>query len=218
MSTKILLIGGGGHCHSVLDSICSGCSYDVIGVVARDEVNYNELSQDALVASYLVGTDADLPYFFRNGWNDAFVTVGSVGNPTGRKNVYSILVGIGFHIPVIKDKSAIVSESSLICEGSYVGKNAVINAGCRVGCCSIINTASTIEHDCIIGDFVHISPGTVLCGEVCVGDNSHVGAGTIVRQQIVVGNDSLIGIGSVVVQDIPDNVKAYGNPCRVVSK
>ena len=51
---------------------------------------------------------------------------------------------------------------------------------------------------------------------MCVGNDSHVGAGSVVRQQINIGNDVLIGAGSVVVKDIPDNVKAFGNPCKVV--
>lgn len=218
MSKKILLIGGGGHCHSVLDSICSGYLYDAIGVVAKDEANYEELRHDDIISPYLVGIDADLPGFFMNGWRDAFVTLGSIGNPIGRKKIYSTLVDMGFIIPVIKDKSAVISGFSLIYEGSFVGKNSMINAGCKIGCCSIINTGSIIEHDCFIGDFVHISSGAVLCGEVRVGCDSHVGARTVVRQQIVIGSNSLIGMGSVVVRDIPDNVKAYGNPCKVVEK
>ncbi|MCI8799403.1 MAG: acetyltransferase [Lachnospiraceae bacterium] len=218
MNGKILLIGGGGHCRSVLDTICSGCLYNVVGIVARDEANYNLLHKDPQLAPHLVGMDANLPELFMNGWKNAFVTLGSVGNPIGRKKVYSALKTIGFHLPIIMDKSAVISESSLICEGAYIGKKTLINAGCRIGCCSIINSGSIIEHDCTIGDFAHISSGTILCGEVHVGENTHVGAGTTVRQQIVIGKDSLIGIGSVVVKNIPDNVNAYGIPCKVVNK
>ena len=72
-----------------------------------------------------------------------------------------------------------------------------------------------IEHDCEIGEFAHISPGTVICGQVHIGMDSHIGAGSVVRQQIRIGSDVLIGAGSVVVKDMPNHVKAYGNPCRV---
>ena len=61
-----------------------------------------------------------------------------------------------------------------------------------------------------------ISPRATLCGQVNVGDDTHVVAGSVVRQGIKIGACSLLGVGSVVVKDIPDSVKAYGNPCRVV--
>lgn len=80
----------------------------------------------------------------------------------------------------------------------------------------IINTGAIVEHDCTIGNFVHVSPGCTLCGSVAVGENTHVGAGSVVRQQVQIGRNCLIGAGSVVVSSIPDGAEAYGNPCKVV--
>lgn len=213
---KILLIGGGGHCHSVLDSVISADLYDEIGIVAQNEDNYLELKKDSIVSDYLVGIDADLPLLFSKGWSEAFVTLGSVGNTIGRNRIYSSLKEIGFHIPIIIDKTAIVSKKNIIDEGVFVGKNAVVNIGCKVGKCAIINSAAVIEHDCSIGAFTHVSPGAVLCGQVTVGSDSHVGAGSTVKQLVNIGSNALIGMGSVVISDIPSNVKAYGNPCKVV--
>jgi sugar O-acyltransferase (sialic acid O-acetyltransferase NeuD family) len=213
---KALLIGGGGHCHSVLDTILSGEGPVSVGVIAKDEENYSELKKDELIAPYLVGTDRELPELFAGGWDSAFVTLGSVGDPTGRIKVYRTLKEIGFQIPVITDPSAAVAENAVLGPGTFVGKNAIVNAGCHVGECAIINSGAILEHDCLVGDFAHISTGAVLCGEVKVGDRSHVGAGSVVRQQMEIGEGVLIGIGSVVVKNIPDHVTAYGNPCRVV--
>lgn len=213
---KILLIGGGGHCHSVLDSVISTDLYDEIGIVAQNEDNYLELKNDSIVSDYLVGIDADLPILLSKGWSDAFVTLGSVGNTIGRNRIYTSLKEIGFNIPVIIDKTAIISEKSTIEEGVFIGKNAVINTGCKVGKCAIINSAAVIEHDCLIGAFTHVSPGAILCGQVTVGSDSHVGAGSMVKQLINIGSNALIGMGSVVISDIPSNAKAYGNPCKVV--
>ncbi len=52
--------------------------------------------------------------------------------------------------------------------------------------------------------------------EVHIGDNVWIGAGTIVVPGITIGENSVIGGGSVVVKDIPANVIAAGNPCRVL--
>ncbi len=216
MENKLLLIGGGGHCHSVIDSVLTAGIYTEIGVVAKDQDNYNELEEDALLASFLIGTDRDLPYLFEDGWNSAFITLGSVGNTSARRVLYSIIHNIGFELPTIVDSAAVLSSSAVIEKGVFIGKRAVVNAGSKVGNCAIINTGAIIEHDCIVGDFAHISPGTTLCGQVSIGKDSHIGAGSVVRQCINIGSSSMVGAGSVVVKDIPDSVKAYGNPCRVV--
>ncbi len=216
MDSNVLLIGGGGHCHSVLDTILSDKKYKEIGVVARDRDNYVQLQKDEFVAPYLVGVDSNLPGLLLAGWNNAFVTLGSVGKPFGRIRIYQMLIDIGFTIPVIADSTAIVSENARIGGGTFIGKNAIVNAGCDIGECVIINTGAILEHDCTIEKYAHICPGTVLCGGVKVGEYSHVGAASVVRQNIKIGSEVIIGIGSVIVRDIPDNVKAYGNPCKVV--
>lgn len=216
MSNGILLIGGGSHCHSVIDTLCRSTQYDKIGIVAKDENNLKELEKDIIVADFLLGLDADLPKLFSEGWNNAFITLGSIGNPNGRKIIYSQISQIGFHIPAIIDKSATISTNTKIAAGVFVGKSAVINIGSVIGECAIINTGAIIEHDCMIGDFTHVSPGTVICGQVTVGTDSHIGAGSVVKQGTIIGSNTLIGAGSVVVKNIPDNVKAFGNPCRVI--
>lgn len=206
---KILLIGGGGHCCSVLDSILTMNCYDDIGIIDSQE-------HSSLANIPVVGQDEDLPNLFRSGWKEAFITVGSVGNTSVRRRLYNILNEIGYTLPILIDSTAIVARDVTMESGIFVGKRAVINAGSRIGKCAIINTGAIVEHDCLIGDFSHISPGTVLCGEVCVGNDTHIGAGTVIKQQINIGNGSLIGIGSNVVKDIPEYMTAYGNPCKVV--
>lgn len=218
MENKLLLIGGGGHCHSVIDSVLSAGLYTEIGVVAKDQDNYNELKNDALLAPHLIGTDKDLSKLYESGWNRAFITLGSIGNTRGRRVLFNTISELGFELPMIIDPSAVISDSAIMEKGVFIGKRAVVNAGVKIGVCAIINTGAIIEHDCIVGSFTHISPGATLCGQVSVGNDSHIGAGSVVRQCINIGSNSLVGAGSVVVEDVPDNVKAYGNPCRVRGK
>ena len=49
-----------------------------------------------------------------------------------------------------------------------------------------------------------------------IGRNCWLGAGVIVLPGVTIGDNSVIGAGSVVTKDIPANVVAYGNPCKVV--
>lgn len=208
MKRKLLLLGGGGHCHSVIDSVLSMNIYDEIGILDSTSEPYLGVS--------VIGNDADIPELLQVGWNEAFITVGSVGNTQVRRKLYEMLKGYGLSIPTIIDPTAVVARGTQLQEGVFVGKLAVINSGSSIGVCSIINTGAIIEHDCIVGDFSHISPGSILCGQVIVGQDTHVGAGSVVKQLINIGDNVLMGAGSVVLKDIPPEVKAYGNPCKVV--
>ena len=206
---RLLLIGGGGHCHSVIDSVFSMNVYDEIGII--DDV------YSSFQGVNVIGRDRDLPRLFQEGWSDAFISVGSIETTVTRRRLYETVKEIGFTVPSLIDASAVVAKGCIINEGTYIAKSTVVNAGVYLGICSIINTGVIVEHDCLVGDFSHISPGAILCGQVKVGSDTHVGAGSVVRQQIVIGNHTLTGIGSVIVKDLPDHIKAYGNPCKVVA-
>ena len=214
---KILLLGAGGHCMSVLDSLMALNLYSDIGII--DKVNAdNGISHDCCNAlgTPIIGTDDDLDRLHKEGFTDAFVTVGSLGDISIRRKLYNKIKDIGFVIPNIIDTSSIVSKSTTLGEGNYIGKNSVINSGTTIGNCIIVNTSSTIEHECIIHDFVHISPGSIVCGGVSIGANTHIGAGSVIKQGIVIGSDTMIGMGSVVLSNVRSNITAFGNPCREV--
>ena len=51
---------------------------------------------------------------------------------------------------------------------------------------------------------------------VIIGNNVWIGGGVIILPGVTIGNNVVIGAGSVVTKNIPDNVIAYGNPCKVV--
>ena len=54
------------------------------------------------------------------------------------------------------------------------------------------------------------------CDPVSIGDNCWIGANTVICPGVTIGENSVIGAGSVVTRDIPANVVAAGNPCRVI--
>lgn len=211
MNKKILLVGGGGHCKSVLDSLLELDQFSEIGIIDVKE----NMGKEVLGVS-VIGCDDDLHQLFADGYNYAFVTVGSIGSPKLRIRLSNKLSEIGFEIPNIVDPSAVVSRHVKMATGIFIGKNAVINAGSTIHKGAIINTGTIIEHDCLVGEFAHIAPGSVLSGEVQVGENTHIGANCVIKQQLRIGSDSIIGMGSVVSKGIEDNIIAYGNPCKGV--
>ncbi|MDI6452391.1 acetyltransferase [Peloplasma aerotolerans] len=211
MNKRILLVGGGGHCKSVLDTLVKLNIYTEIKIIDKKENIGN-----SVMGFSIIGEDKDLPDLFQKGYNYAFITVGSVGDTSIRIKLFNMLKTIGYQIPTIVDPSSKVSKYSRIEEGVFIGKLSIVNADAIIQECAIINSGSIVEHDCQIGSFAHISPGAVLGGEVIIGNNTHVGLNATIMQQIKIGSNSIIGMGSIVNNNINNNKLAYGTPCKEV--
>ena len=207
----ILLIGGGGHCKSVIDTIRKLNEFNIIGILDVEEKLGTTIDNVEIV-----GTDEDLGYYYDQGITNSFITVGSIGDTKLRYRIYRKVKALGYTLPTIIDATAIVSENSKISQGTFVGKGVIINTGVSIGENCIINTGAIIDHDCNIGDFCHIAPGSTLSGGIIIGNDSHIGTNSTIIQGIKIGSNSIIGAGSVVVKDIGSNVMAYGSPCREV--
>jgi len=204
-SKRIVLIGGGGHCTSVLDCILSRKEFDEI-VIVDSKLPLNSKIMNCLV----VGDDSKLSELKKNGFDYAFITVGSIKSTGVRRKLYQMSRDLGFKFPIICDPSSRISDYSSLGEGTFVGKNAVVNAKAVVGEHCIINTGSVIEHECCVGDFTHISVGSFLCGNCSVGHDSFVGAASTVIQGVNIGNNVIIGAGSTVISNVDDNMKVFG--------
>ena len=140
----------------------------------------------------------------------------AIGDNKIREKIYRNLSPvIGQPINAIHS-SAIISSSVILQDGIMVAANATINPLAQIGKAVICNTGAVIEHECIVGDFVHIAPAAVLCGNVIIGENSFIGANSVIRQGITIGKNVTIGAGSVIIDNIPDNVMVAGNPHRIL--
>jgi len=211
MKKKIILIGGGGHCKSVSDSINQENEYEIVGITDIKTKIGKKIN-----GVNIIGTDKVLEEIYKSGIKKAVISLGSIGDVSLRTKLYLFAKKIGFSFPIIIDKTAILAENIEIGEGVFIGKGVIINTGTRIGRGAIINTGSIIEHDCEIGDFVHIAPGCVLSGTVKIGNYTHVGTNSTVIQNTIIGENTVIGSGSNVIISIGSNTVAYGNPCKII--
>ncbi|MGQ7110151.1 UDP-N-acetylbacillosamine N-acetyltransferase, partial [Escherichia sp. TWPC-MK] len=78
------------------------------------------------------------------------------------------------------------------------------------------NTASVVEHDNCIGDFVHIGPNATLTGTVTIDDGTQIGAGATIIPNLIIGNWSMIGAGATVIHNIPSRCTAVGLPAKII--
>lgn len=205
MKRKLVLVGGGGHCQSVLDTLDRQQQYEDIVVVDRA---YPEMK--TVLGYPVAGNDDVLGQLRQDGFSDAFISVGSIRSTASRERLFRILYQLGYRIPNIIDPSAQISQHAVFGEGVFVGKGVMINASVYVGSMAIINTGAIVEHTCIIGDYTHVSVGAKLCGNVSVGSHSLVGAGATVVQGVSVGSHTIIGAGSTVIRNVGDNLVVKG--------
>ena len=109
-----------------------------------------------------------------------------------------------------------ISKTSFIGIGALINSKVSIAAHTTIGDFVSINRHVSIGHHTVISDFCSINPGTNIAGNVTIGEGTTIGMGTNILHQVKIGKNTIIGAGSVVTKDIPDNVIAYGSPCKII--
>lgn len=203
-SNNIILLGGGGHCKSVID-VAESAGYNILGILDMPE------DVGKRVLDYkVIGTDDDIPLYVDNA--EFVITVGFIKNPTTRIKLYNKVKEAGGKLATVIASTARVSKYSTIGEGTVVMHQAFVNAGAHIGANCIINTFCNVEHDAQIGDQCHISTGTMVNGDCKVGDRCFIGSQSVVANGIEIGDDIIVGAASFVRQTIMKNGIYFGNP------
>lgn len=191
----LLIIGAGGHA-SVIAEMIKIRQLLVLGVVALNEQpikGYEQfpcLGNDNTIKNYDPATIRLI---------NAIGTT-SVESNTQRESLYQKYKSLGYHFATLIHPSAVVASTALIQEGAQVMAGAVIQSNTIIGHNTIINTRASIDHDCQIGDSVHVAPGATLSGGVTVGDHTFIGAGATIIQGRMISNGEMIRAGALVVK------------------
>ncbi len=139
-----------------------------------------------------------------------------VGSNTVRQTLLEKLESLGASIPILVHPNAIIGTQVELGAGSAVMAGAIINCCTRMGRGCIVNTGAAIDHDNILEDYVHISPGANLAGTVRIGKGSWLGIGSSVSNNISISSNCNIGAGAVVIKDITEPGTYVGVPVRRV--
>lgn len=106
----------------------------------------------------------------------------------------------------------------------YVGNNFYMNYGCIILDCNTVHIGENVMCAPYVQIYTAYHPtnakvrlsGQELAAPISIGNNVWIGGGAIICPGVSIGDNTTIGAGSVVVKDIPANVVAVGNPCRVI--
>jgi len=187
---EIILVGGGGHCKSVIDVIEEEAKYKIAGIIDKKEL----IGSDVL-GYKVIGCDDDLT-LLKDKFQYALVTVGHVKTNAPRVKLFKLLQELGFELPTIISPLAYVSKHASINEGTIVMHHTLVNSDAKIGKNCIINSKALIEHDAIIEDNCHISTASVINGGVTVKANTFYGSNATSREYVEVSG--FIKAGSVV--------------------
>lgn len=191
------LYGASGHAKVIID-ILKSSRIELEGLV-DDNPNVNEL--------------LGYPVFHRKA-NISPLIISIGDNKIRQEIVHKLNVEFGIAI----HPSAIMSPTATVEEGTVIMQGAIIQSCVHVGKHCIINTGTSVDHECVIEDYVHISPHSTLCGNVHVSEGTWIGAGSTILPGVKIGKWCVIGAGSVVTKNIPDGVLAVGNRCKILKK
>ena len=199
---KIFLFGASGHAKVVIDVIEKQGCYDISCIVDDDE----RLNGSMLYNYPVIGGKKALLQK-----DDALAKgIVAIGNNRIRYTISQWLEEHQYGLISAIHPSAQIGRDVEIGQGSVCMANTVINPSTRIGKYVIINTGATVDHDCIVGDAVHVAPGAVLCGTVRIGERSFVGAGSTIIQNLTVGGNVMVGAGTTVYKDIPGQSSVVG--------
>lgn len=205
MKDKLLIIGASGHGKVVAEIALKMNKWKEIAFL-DDNINIKET-----LGLRVIGKTDDVLLYIDEC--DFFV---GIGNNDIRSEIQYSLEKLNASIPILIHPNSIISEKVVLGAGSVVMAGAIINCCTKIGKGCIINTGSTLDHDNIIDDFVHISPGAHLAGSVKIGKGTWLGIGSVVSNDVSIVKGCKVGAGSVVIKDIKESGTYVGVPVRSV--
>lgn len=203
MTSGLVIVGVGGHATSVTN-IALSIGINVVAYI--DDNNAGTFFMGHPVISMQQCVQSCLGFSFAIG----------IGDNSVRERVFKEFQSKNAMVrfPRLIHPSSVIGIGSKIGEGTVIMPLANVGPNSEVGTCCILNTGSSIDHDCHMRDFSSIAPRAVCGGSVRVGLRSAISIGAVVKHGISIGDDVVVGGNSYVNESIKNNVLAFGSPCK----
>ena len=139
----------------------------------------------------------------------------AIGEARVRRQLALLVLDRGGHLAKAIHPNAVIASDVFIGEGAVIMAGVVVNTGSRIGRFVIVNTGATVDHDNLIEDGVHISPGCHLAGNVICRADAFIGTGASIIPRTEIGARAVVGAGAAVISDVPSDALAVGCPAVV---
>lgn len=200
---QLIIVGAGGHGKVVAD-IASKNGYESIAFL-------DDNTRLKVCGKFPV---AGVTGLLEKYTGDVFV---AIGNAEIRQQIMERIEGHN-NVPTLVHPNAVISDDVSIGAGTVIMAGTVINSGTMIGKGCIINTCASVDHECTVGDYAHISVGAHLAGMVTIGKKTWIGIGAAVSNNIDVCEMCTIGAGGVVIKNIAEPGTYVGVPVRLLGK
>lgn len=201
---KLLIMGASGHGRVIADLAQQTGYYKEISFLDDDSVVQAEDSSVIGNSSYAIAH------------KEEYDVIVAIGNASIRRKLQEKYENAGVNIVTLIHPFSYVADDIWVDRGTVVMAGAVIQTKTCLGKGVIVNTASSIDHECKIDDYCHIAVGSHLAGNVIVGSETWIGAGTTISNNIEIGEGIMIGAGAVVVDNIIKRGTYIGAPARKI--
>lgn len=201
---KLVIIGAGGHGKVIADIALKNAKYD--NVCFLDDNNAS-----SCLGLPVVGKIKDFEKFIDS--SEIFV---AIGDNQKRSQLIEELLEKNAKIPVLIHSDAVVGSQVELGDGTAIMAGAVVNPCTKIGKGVILNTCSSIDHDCFVGDYSHIAVGVHVAGSVNLGKSVCLGAGVTVKNNVNICADCFIGAGAVVIEDLKTPGTYVGVPAKLL--
>ena len=143
-----------------------------------------------------------------------------IGDNILRKKIYDEVISKIEKLKWLRllSKDTIIDKSVKIGEGTAIMPGVVINFQTIIKDHCIINTSSSIDHDCFVDSFVNLSPGVNVAGNVKIERFTKIGIGASVSHNLNIKQNVVIGANSFVNKDCETNKTYYGIPIKAYNQ
>lgn len=208
---KILVVGTGGHAHSVLALIERQKKFTPIGFVD----SFRAIGQ-TVYGMQVLGDLGDVVSLCESHKVTRLVV--AIGDNHSRSlltdQIKNMLPVAKF--PALVDPSAVVASDAILYDGVVIMPLAHVGPGCVIKEGVLVNTNASLDHDSMVESFGSLAPGVVTGGSVRIGKCSAICIGSNVTHRITIGDHTVVGAGSLVLANLPAGVVAYGSPASIV--
>lgn len=209
MPKDVIIIGAGGHAKVIADIVKSSGD-NLVGFLDDNmDIQGNVIFEDKIVLGTTKEEDIEK-------YKDNYFIIG-IGSNRVRKLISEKYPNLKWYTAI--HPNAIIGTDVFVGDGTVIMAGVVINTGTSIGKHCIINTCSSLDHDNILEDYVHISPGSHLAGTVKISEGTWICAGVTVINNITIAKNNIIGAGATVIKSIEeDNLTYVGVPAKKLIK